>query len=86
MHDVCHYPILLRGIEDRNYLDREGTPGAFAVEMRYYYSEPWSRLLSVSTHLKNCEVLEDAVLHVSFRQMFEFQDKVDHVFTHRGSV
>ena len=86
MHDVCHYPILLTGIEDRNYLDREGTPGAFAVEMRYYYSEPWSRLLSVSTNLKNCKVLEDAVLHVSFRQMFEFQDKVDHVFTHRGSV
>ena len=42
--------------------------------------------MSKLSHLKNCEVLEDTVLHVSFRQVFEFQDKVDHVFTHWTAV
>ena len=38
------------------------------------------------SYLKYCEVLEDAVHHVLLGKMFEFENKVDHVFTHWGPV
>ena len=36
-------------------------------------------------YLQNCKILQDAVFHVSFWQVFEFEDKVNHIFTHWGS-
>ncbi|TRY73906.1 hypothetical protein TCAL_15726, partial [Tigriopus californicus] len=33
-------------------------------------------------YLKNRKVLENGVHHVLFREMLEFEDEVDHVFTH----
>lgn len=45
-------------------------------------------LLSVSvTHnQQNREVLQHTVHHVFLRQVFEFVDEVDHVFTHRRAT
>lgn len=37
-------------------------------------------------YLQDSEVFENTVHHVLFRQMFEFVDKVDHVFAHRRAV
>lgn len=41
---------------------------------------------TIEIHLQNSEVFKNTIHHVFFRQMFEFVDKVDHVFTHRGAV
>ena len=38
------------------------------------------------THLQYCEVFQHTVHHVFLRQVFQFVDKVDHVFTHGRSV
>ena len=37
-------------------------------------------------YLEYCEVFKHTVHHVLFWKMFEFENKVDHVFTHRGPV
>merc|ERR1712117_98775 len=42
--------------------------------------------ISVSYNLEDCEVFQDTVHHVLLGEMFEFENKVDHVFTHRGAV
>lgn len=40
----------------------------------------------IQIYLQNSEVFKNAIHHVLFRQMFEFVDKVDHVFAHRWAV
>ena len=37
-------------------------------------------------YLEYCEVFKHTVHHVLLWKMFEFENKVDHVFTHRGPV
>ena len=42
--------------------------------------------VSISYHLKDCEVFQDTVHHVLFREVLELENKVDHIFTHWASV
>lgn len=37
-------------------------------------------------YLEDCKVFQDTVHHVLLGEVFEFENKVDHVFTHRGAV
>ena len=41
---------------------------------------------SVILYLEYCEVFQHTVHHVLLWKMFEFENKVDHIFTHRGPV
>ena len=75
----------LRYSANAYYLPLSYWASRIAIAEREIKLWPKSRLSKLS-HLKNCEVFQDAVLHVSFWQVFEFQDKVDHIFTHWGSV
>jgi len=42
--------------------------------------------IPIGDDLEYCEVFKHTVHHVLLWKMFEFENKVDHVFTHRGPV
>lgn len=50
------------------------------------YTEQGLLGVTIRHHLQDSEVFKNTVHHVFFRQVFEFVDKVDHVFAHRRAV
>ena len=54
----------------------------FTVKIFYHVTLP-SKIHDPPSHLQDGKVFEDAVHHVSLREVFESVNEADHVVTHR---